>query len=184
MGHIIFISGGVRSGKSSLAEKIAASKRQPGQPLIYLACGIDTDPEMRRRIQKHQHDRQLSDESWQTIECSGSLHEVVDSIPPDSIVLLDCVTTLLTNIMFAPDGKNGEEAYVDICQSIKMLMHKVRILVVVSNELFSDFPPEHKDVLSFLKILGSIHRSIVGLSTISIDMSAGIPDVKKGVLSL
>ncbi|UTW69778.1 bifunctional adenosylcobinamide kinase/adenosylcobinamide-phosphate guanylyltransferase [Anaerobacillus sp. HL2] len=55
---MIFISGGVRSGKSSFAENLAYSYiTEKRNKLIYIATSKNEDSEMAGRIKKHQQDR-------------------------------------------------------------------------------------------------------------------------------
>jgi adenosylcobinamide kinase / adenosylcobinamide-phosphate guanylyltransferase len=180
MGKLIFITGGVRSGKSSYAERLAAEQRKSSDALVYLACGVNTDLEMEQRILKHQEDRQSSSENWLTIECPRSIKAIIDFIPPGAIVLLDCLTTLLTNEMFSVRNVKDRGLEEKIYQSIIQLMDKAEMLVVVSNELLYDIPLKTDDIFLFQKILGSLHRRIVEKSCTAIDMTAGIPVVKKG----
>ena len=180
MGDLIFITGGVRSGKSSYAERLAAEERRSGDALIYLACGVNTDRDMEQRILKHRLDRQDSMEDWLTIECPRSIEGDIGRIPYNSIVLLDCLTTHLTNEMFSVDIRKGVEVEHAIYLSIIQVMKKARLLIVVSNELFSDIPIASDDILSFQKTLGSLHRKMVDKSCMAIEMNAGIPVVKKG----
>lgn len=50
MGKIIFILGGVKSGKTSYAINQAI---QEGGSVTYLACGKPSDKEMKRKIEEH-----------------------------------------------------------------------------------------------------------------------------------
>ncbi len=56
---IIFITGGVRSGKSRFAEKTAATwwQQSPTGTLHYIATMQATDSEMEKRIDRHKKDR-------------------------------------------------------------------------------------------------------------------------------
>ncbi|WP_036117336.1 bifunctional adenosylcobinamide kinase/adenosylcobinamide-phosphate guanylyltransferase, partial [Lysinibacillus sphaericus] len=65
---LIFITGGVRSGKSHFAEKAAMQQYQAqfntAKRLIYLASGLAVDREMEKRIHRHQADRQAQPIQW------------------------------------------------------------------------------------------------------------------------
>ena len=178
----MFITGGVRSGKSSYGERLAAEFITSYETLIYLACGVNTDHEMERRIQKHQQDRQSASEDWVTIECPGAIGDIIDFIPENAIVLLDCLTTLLTNGMYGVEkGKTSGVVEERIYQSIIQLMDKAKVLLVVSNELLYDIPLKSEELFQFQKTLGSLHRRMVEKSCTAIDMTVGLPVVKKGL---
>jgi adenosylcobinamide kinase/adenosylcobinamide-phosphate guanylyltransferase len=59
---LTLITGGIRSGKSELAERLAS---ELGDRIAYVATGVATDPEMQVRIDEH---RQRRPESWVTVE--------------------------------------------------------------------------------------------------------------------
>ncbi|MGM0854169.1 MAG: bifunctional adenosylcobinamide kinase/adenosylcobinamide-phosphate guanylyltransferase [Bacillota bacterium] len=179
MGTLYFITGGVRSGKSSFAEKWAIEKKKSNVPLVYLACGVNTDREMEQRIRKHQQDRQEYKVEWTTIECPNSIERIINDIPPHSVVLLDCLTTLLTNELYGNGEKKGQYIEEKIYQSIIQLLNRVDVLLLVSNELVSDLPVDSNGLLTFQKTLGTLHRRMVKKACVAIEMTAGIPVVKK-----
>jgi adenosylcobinamide kinase / adenosylcobinamide-phosphate guanylyltransferase len=179
LGTLYFITGGVRSGKSSFAEKWAIEKKKSDVPLVYLACGVNTDREMEQRILKHQQDRQASAVEWRTIECPDSIERIVNHIPQHSVVLLDCLTTLLTNEMYGNGEGKGQYIEEKIYQSIIQLLNRVDVLILVSNELVSDLPMDSNDLLTFQKRLGALHIRMVKKACVAIEMTAGIPVVKK-----
>ncbi|MCR8847256.1 bifunctional adenosylcobinamide kinase/adenosylcobinamide-phosphate guanylyltransferase [Rossellomorea sp. SC111] len=181
MGKLFFITGGVRCGKSSYAESLASELRTSNEVLIYLACGVNTDSEMEKRILKHRLDRQHSTENWTTIERPLAIQGIIDTIPSNAIVVLDCLTTLLTNEWFDGEMEGGRDVEDCIYESVLQLKDKVKALLVVSNELFYDIPPNTDEILQFQRTLGRLHRKLVRESFIAIDMSVGIPVMKKGI---
>ncbi len=100
-GKLIFVSGGVRSGKSSFAEKKAAEwgKKQTLH-LNYIACGVASDSEMRNRIARHQKSRASASMNWKTWECPYELARIAGRFSKQDLLVLDCVTTLVTNYLF------------------------------------------------------------------------------------
>ena len=105
---LIFITGGVRSGKSSFAEKLAVkiAYRRTGGGLNYIATGVPFDTEMKERIKQHQQDRKTAKYQWKTVEQSINIGAIADRFNNRDILLLDCVTTLLNNELFS-SSKDG-----------------------------------------------------------------------------
>ena len=95
MAKLILITGGSRSGKSSYAESIAA---KTGTDILYIATALPIDSEMEARIAKH---RQHRPSCWQTVEAYHDLDRVIaENSTGKSAILLDCVTVMLTNLLF------------------------------------------------------------------------------------
>ena len=66
---IIFVTGGVRSGKSSFAESLAIEyARKEKVALHYIATAVNTDTEMQERIAKHQQIRKTQKVKWNSHE--------------------------------------------------------------------------------------------------------------------
>ena len=98
--------GGARSGKSRHAEHLAMAS---GLAPVYLATAQALDDEMARRIAAH---RARRGPAWRTVEepldLVGALQR---ECAPERIVLVDCLTLWLTNLMVAGrDGRGGRRA--------------------------------------------------------------------------
>ena len=94
----VFISGGCKNGKSYYAQRVAKSA---GAPLYYIATMIPHDHEDDARILRHRKER----ENWgfETIECGRDIQNVLNNADQNGSFLLDSVTALLSNEMFAPE---------------------------------------------------------------------------------
>jgi adenosyl cobinamide kinase/adenosyl cobinamide phosphate guanylyltransferase len=90
---LTFLVGGARSGKSSLAVRLAA---ETGAPVVFVATGEARDAEMAERIARHRAERPAS---WQTVEEALELHEAVESAPPDACVVVDCLSLWVANVL-------------------------------------------------------------------------------------
>ena len=97
----VFLSGGCKNGKSTLAEQIAVHLSRP-EHLYYLATMIPHDEEDRLRIARHVQSR--AGLGFQTVECGLGLAKALEKADPAGSYLLDSVTALLSNEMFRPDG--------------------------------------------------------------------------------
>lgn len=92
------ILGGVRSGKSRIAEQQAIDS---GLDVIYLATATAGDNEMRERIQKHQQQRPSH---WQVVEEPLMLTETIQThASTECCLLVDCLTLWLTNLLLKDD---------------------------------------------------------------------------------
>lgn len=184
---LIFVTGGVRSGKSTLAEKLAAGlAREIGGRLHYVACGRRTDGEMEARIIRHQKERENGPLSWKTWERPDELAGLRPEFTSKDVILLDCLTTLLDNELFAPgrdylNPRDQEEVRENILSGIDALWTSGGGLVIVSNEVFYERIGQ-KGTEAYCKLLGSLHGSIAERSAAAVTMEAGLPILMKGSL--
>jgi adenosylcobinamide kinase / adenosylcobinamide-phosphate guanylyltransferase len=177
---LIFISGGVRSGKSSFAEKIAVKiALKNGGQLNYLATGVASDLEMQERIAKHQLDRETGKFQWRTMEQSQNIKEIAVFFNDEDIILLDCVTTLLNNELFSVnqswDDPFLEQTMESIMTGIVEIRDRAKVLIVVSNEVFHESMAENDLVFSYGRILGKLHQQLVKAADQAFLVEAGIP---------
>ena len=108
MGKVIFITGGVRSGKSKYAIKLA---KNIANEVIFLATGMAEDEEMKKRIEEHKKSRP---DRWKTIEETKNISSILlDIQPPCELVIIDCLTFFVSNLLL--EGVNQET----ILQEIK-----------------------------------------------------------------
>ena len=92
----LLITGGSKSGKSMLAQRIA--KALARGPLIYWATMEPTDGEDLERIKKHREER--AGWGFETVEC-GRMLDGAPRPDPAATVLFDSVTALFTNELFS-----------------------------------------------------------------------------------
>ena len=92
LGKLVLITGGARSGKSSLAEQLALSAAGPA---TYIATAAVLDEEMALRVKLHQQRRP---QNWSTVEETLDLVGALAKVPEKTAtVILDCLTIWLTN---------------------------------------------------------------------------------------
>lgn len=186
---LIFVTGGVRSGKSSWAEAFCEKEAERHElPIHYIATSRVQDAEMEERVHMHQSRREQSKLQWVTWEQPKDMHVLAKKFSGQEIVLLDCLTNLVSNELFHGVEK-GDVRYLSkdfqqhvikkVVNGILTLKSRCHTLVVVSNEIGYE-PIKDEVVLSFIRVIGKIHQSIVTKSTKAIFMEWGIPTVKKG----
>ena len=101
------ILGGQKSGKSRRAELLARAwlESSPGHSTALIATGQPWDDEMRERIRRHQFDRAERVPGLETIEEPLRLAETIQQHSrPDTLLVADCLTLWLTNLMMPAAG--------------------------------------------------------------------------------
>lgn len=183
---IIFISGGVRSGKSSFAERLASGIAGPAKTkLHYIAPGQASDSEMAERIARHQKGRNESGINWVTWERAREIHTLAPHFSPDDVVLLDCLTTLLNNEFFYGEWEDPEfREWVasSIIEAIMLISVTCKSFIVISNEVFHGMPADNELVFCYMSTLGRIHQEVVSKARQAYLIEAGVPLLMKGAL--
>lgn len=183
---MIFISGGVRSGKSSFAENLAYSYiTEKRNKLIYIATSKSEDSEMAGRIKKHQQDRKESGYCWETWECETHLEKKISLFSEEQIVVIDCLTILVANELFIDENKWSDHSFQHeiikrINYFIDQLCEKQITTIIVSNEILNGSLSYDKATLTYMKMIGELHQQIVKLANEAYLVEAGIPIKMKG----
>ncbi len=167
--RITLVLGGARSGKSRLAETLA---RRSNLSPVYIATAEAGDDEMAERIARHQADR---GPEWTNIEEPLALaNAVVKNTSTDRILLIDCLTLWLSNLMHA--NTNVPEAVVELTTVLGKTAGPV---IVVSNEVGLGIVPENQLARAFRDHAGRCHQSIAAIADTVIFCAAGLPLVLK-----
>lgn len=155
---LIFIEGGAKSGKTSFAEHFI--QQRPGGRKVYLAAADPQDAEMSRRIDSHQCKRQKAREPWVTIEQPYDLIQCLDQVHAGDHVLLDCLTTWLSNEIFSSGSWHIQAGPAFMLEALSNLQKKSATLLVVSSDI-SHQSAVHPDMVQFLKVQGRLSSQIV-----------------------
>ena len=133
----VLVGGGVRSGKSSFAQKMA--EEMPSRR-AYLATAQALDMEMEKRIAKHQAER---DERWhKTIEEPLELTAALQTASAEfDIILVDCLTLWLSNLMGR--DRSDEQILKTIDTLADNLNRLPATIILVTNEVGLGLVPEH-----------------------------------------
>ena len=174
---LVFISGGVRSGKSTLGENLT-EKIAEGRK-VYLATSIAHDEEMIKRILLHKQQR--SGKGYLTIEKSTDIGEVAVDIENGDTLLLDCLGNLLANEMFSDKTMQEKESISEkIFSEICLLNEKAEHMIIISNDVFSDGCMYSDSVVEYIDMLAVLHIKIAGISDKAIECTAGNYFLHKG----
>ena len=130
----IFLSGGCKNGKSTLAERCAV-KLAAGGPLYYIATMIPHDAEDHDRIRRHVESRFGA--GFETVEQGRDLLQVLTKADPRGTFLLDSVTALLSNEMF-PGPEFDAGAGERLAGELEIFARSVKHAVFVSDFLYAD----------------------------------------------
>jgi adenosylcobinamide kinase/adenosylcobinamide-phosphate guanylyltransferase len=165
------ILGGVRSGKSRLAEQRA---RESERPVLYIATALAAgDAELLQRIRRHRERRPAD---WLTVEEPLALGEALRTHDAaDRFIVVECLTLWLTNILcMAPKRLEHERS--SLCAAIATLAAD---LVLVSNETGLGVVPLGPLSRRFVDASGELHQTLASLCERVTLTVAGLPLVLK-----
>ena len=169
----LVITGGSGSGKSAYAEQCVLDFGPAER--IYIATMYPFDEECDRRIRRHREMRRQK--QFSTLECYTGLKTA--DIPEDSVVLLECMSNLTANEMYQ-EGGAGEQTVEEILAGIRYLLVRVRHLVVVTNEIFSDGIDYDSETIRYQSYLGQINSEMGRMADQVTEVVYGIPITVKG----
>jgi adenosylcobinamide kinase/adenosylcobinamide-phosphate guanylyltransferase len=166
------IIGGMKSGKSMLAEQQAIHSNLP---VTYVATASAHDNEMQQRIQRHQQCRPVH---WQTVEESIHLASLIKNHDrKNQCIVIDCLTLWLTNLLMLENDAllNKEiEEFVQLISSVKGQ------LIMVSNESNMGIIPLGELTRRYCDEVGILHQRLAQQCDNVIFTIAGLPHVLKG----
>ena len=173
---ITLVLGGVRSGKSRYAQKLAAGV----SPVAFVATArrSDSDEEMQRRIERHRADRP---QEWRTIEEPLDLASVLaEQSSSYRILVVDCLTLYAANLL---DAEHGD--LISIEERLRRFYEALRStpcsVALVSNEVGSGIVPAFPAGRKYRDLLGEINQRVASAADNVLFMVAGLPLALKGV---
>jgi adenosylcobinamide kinase/adenosylcobinamide-phosphate guanylyltransferase len=210
--RLILILGGARSGKSAYAEELArriaggeaalagtasslpsGGTLQPGL-LFYVATATmqGDDEEMSRRIAGHRRSR---GDNWLTIEepydPGGVLTDGGQLDRPGNVVLVDCLTLLVSNVLLGDTGSQASAPVTEdidtdwtarerqVEEAITALLaayqHGAGSLILVSNEVGMGVVPPYPLGREYRDVLGRANARVAREADIVLFMLAGLP---------
>lgn len=166
------ILGGVRSGKSRYAQQLA---QDSGKPVILIATATAGDAEMAERIRRHQQERPAH---WQVIEEPLELAETLQgSDDPGAIMLVDCLTLWLTNLLLDSDPLRLQQEQDKLVACLPSLQAD---LLLISNEVGLGIIPADPLSRRFADETGRLHQRLAGVCDRVTLITAGLPQTLKG----
>lgn len=158
MGLVItLVLGGARSGKSAIAEALAA---ELGDDVVYLATASVTDADFAARVERH---RRRRPPSWLTVECGSGLPGALRR-HADRPVLVDSLGTWVA----------GLPAFVvDVTDLIEALGSRSAPTVVVSEEAGLGVHPETEVGRRWRDAVGTVNQAVAAAADEALLVVAG-----------
>lgn len=176
MGKLTFILGGARSGKSDYAQRLA---QKHGGRVTFLATATVGDDEMRIRITRHRAERPAG---WMTREIPHGIAAALRLAPlQGDVVLLDCITLFVSNLLFLDGFDDPDENIVTrrVDAEIEALLTHIAAdsaeWIVVSNEVGLGLVPEYPLGRIYRDLLGRANRQLAACADKVFWLVAGIP---------
>ena len=167
---IIYVTGGVRSGKSRYAQNLALSLSP--EP-VYIATAQVMEEDFAARVNRHKQER---GSQWTTYE----VHRELYKLPlHHKTVVIDCVTLWLTGF-FMEHRYDIERSLKDFKSEIEQIIKLPGTFIIISNELGMGLHAETVMGRMFTDLQGWANQYVVGAADKAVFMVSGIPlDLKK-----
>jgi len=168
----MLITGGARAGKSRYAERLMRAR--PARHAV-IATAMAGDAEMAERIARHKAER---DRTWDIVEQPISVRSAIrNAARPDRIVLVDCLTLWISNLM-----AERRDIEIEISGLVGTLQIAAGPVIIVSNEVGLGIVPDNALARAFRDNLGRANQAVAAAADVAVFMVAGIPIVLKGLL--
>jgi adenosylcobinamide kinase/adenosylcobinamide-phosphate guanylyltransferase len=179
------ILGGARSGKSAHAERLAL---KAGCEVVYIATAAPGDCEMAARILHHRERRPAA---WITVEQPLALGAALRHwCAPGRVVLVDCLTLWLSNLMLQGDAPHADVDNVtlpalfdaeraDFLAALDDVGSMGGELILVSNEVGMGIVPWGALSRRFADEAGRLNQAVAASCDRALLIVAGLPVVLK-----
>jgi len=188
MAKTVLVIGGSRSGKSDYAQVLAETGTEMR---YYLATcprstgGIEQDQqsddkEMSARILAHQQNRQGG--LWQTIEEPLQLALLLQTLPAQATILIDCLTLWVSNLLYADTvGALDEEQITALAQELLAASRsRAGRVIFVTSEVGCGGISEHALSRRYRDLVGRCNQMIAAGVDRVVQVVCGIPVIIKG----
>jgi len=173
--QLVLVLGGARSGKSTFAQQMAA--RWGGDRVLFVATAEVGDEEMRRRVAAHLRERPAA---WRTVEAPRDVARgVAGHLDGVEVVLLDCLTVLVSNLLLAHSDPFDPAARAGVLAEVEAIVSRARetpaCWIVVSNEVGAGLVPPSPVGRSYRDLLGLANQRLAQEADQVTLLVAGVP---------
>jgi len=150
--------------------------------VLFVATAEAGDEEMRRRIKEHQKARPVA---WSTFEATTHVgSRILQKIGEAQIVIIDCITLLISNIFFQHSDHTGEhidtplvekEVVAEIGELVNCIDRVNARFIIVTNEVGLGLVPANRMSRLYRDLLGRANQMLAQRADKVYLMVAGIP---------
>jgi len=162
----VLITGGIKSGKSRFALKLAGEMDK--EEKLFIATARPFDMEMQEKIEKHKRER---GRDYKTLEEPIKIGAELKKSSPSTTVI-DCLTLWLSNLIFETKETEKEK---EIKEFIEVLEQFEGNLVIVTNEVGSGIISSNEVSRSYQSELGRINQDVAQICDNVYMLVSGIP---------
>jgi adenosylcobinamide kinase/adenosylcobinamide-phosphate guanylyltransferase len=143
---LVLLVGGARSGKSSLAVRLAEDR---GRDVAFIATAeARDDGEMAERIARHRAERPAG---WETVEAPLEVGAAIEAAPEEATVIIDCLSLWISNLLEHRQPAEVEQEAASVAASSAA---RTSATIVVTNEVGLGIVP--------VTPLGRTYRDVLG----------------------
>lgn len=169
----VLVLGGARSGKSSFAQMLAS---RLGNRVLFVATGVETDEEMKQKIEEHRASRP---EDWRTLEVSEGVGGLImKQINNCKVVLLDSISFLMSNLIYKQRDEYREvksKIEVELKGLLECIDRLGSSFVIVSDEVGMGVIPKSRMGRIYRDALGDVNRRLAERADEVYLVISGIP---------
>jgi len=177
---MLLVIGGSGSGKSAYAEKMACRlSNKTNIKKYYLATMRIFDDETQKKADRHRALRR--NKGFTTIEQPVDISKAVEKMETKkAVALLECITNLTANEMFAEETMlSVKQAVEKITVEVEQLRKELTHLVIVSGNVFEDGILYDSATANYIEAMGRINQTLAVMADEVVEVVVGIPLVQK-----
>ena len=168
---MVLILGGTRSGKSRFGLELTRALAGE-RPVTFLATALRGDPEMERRIARHQAARPPG---WPTVDVGTDLATAVRAAAPSDPILVEGLTLWLSALV--GDDLADPDPVLDgpVAEALEAIGAHPAPVVVISDEIGLGMVPMHAGARGFRDLVGLVHQRFAAQADEVHLVVAGLP---------